>query len=222
MNQFYQSGYSQRILCGFLFLDSTILFIVQSLHSYEYDEDNVLFDRITNCYESCGDLIWLSNEDHPECIVYSEYEEQYFHIDDCTYAYVDGQRQDFIHNENCYYYDAEYYLYDALCEHDLAYYDGRVYHTDDMAYCEDTEENVPIDQAYYNEDDNCYYSNYNRANKKGLKGYHQSEIKDKSNNAKIKIGFEIEKEDSNYTNFSNIRALNWDAEKMRQHMSHKQ
>ena len=38
-------------------------------------------------------------------------------------------------------------------------------------------------------------------NKKGLKGYHDSNIDFKNENSKYRIGFEIEKEDSNFNNF---------------------
>jgi hypothetical protein len=174
---------------------------------------NQLFDRCTNIYESTNENEWLRHEDTPEDVIYSDFESRYFDLEDVCVAYIDRRNTDFVAVDNTYYYNELYYTYEALSEHGLISYNGSIYEEEDMCYCEDVEEHRPSNEAYFCEEDECYYANSENTNKRGLKSYHKSKIDNKAQNAKIKIGFEVEKEDSNFSDYSNIRAIGWDAER---------
>jgi hypothetical protein len=189
-----------------------------NLEHLEFDRSEVsdkLFDRNSCDFEQFSDICWLCCEDTPDNLVWSDYQEEYINIDYSLFCWVNRRNQSYIdiNSQNCYQYQEEWYLSEVLGEFDLHEYNGEVYHSDDMRYCEDIGEYLPDDECYWCDDTEEYYADQSNANKGGLKQYHQSEIKDKSANAKIKIGFEVEKEDSNFKEFANIRALNWDAER---------
>ena len=177
------------------------------------DSSNSLFDTNTTDYIEACDKTWIKKVSPPRLIVFSNFENEYVHIEDTTYAWIDADTQDYVQSEEVYYYNSSYYISDALNEHGLVEYDGRIFDEDDMVYCEDIEENRPSRYAYHCEHDDCYYADSDNANKRGLKGYHKSKIDNKAENAKIKIGFEVEKEDSNFSDYTNIRAIGWDAER---------
>lgn len=188
---------------------------LEHLKLVKSDSTGMLFDKNTCDYYCCCEYYWQYDEDTPDDIVWSEYSEEYLHIDSAVYCWTDRRNQSYIDadNENVYEYGGDYYTNDALSDHELCEYEGDIYHYDDMVYCEDIGESIPQSYAHYDEDTELYYSDRSNINPNGLKSYHNSQIKDKSNDSKIKIGFEIEKEDSNFNDFSNIRAINWDAEK---------
>jgi hypothetical protein len=179
------------------------------------DSSSKMFDVKTNDHNSCEDLFWLDCEDAPDELIYSGYHEEYIHQDNAVLCWINRRNQEYVNREteDLARYNGDYYLYDILGECDLYDYEGEIYDLDDMAFCEDLGEYVPARYAHWSEEDECYYYERSNINKNGLKGYHDSEIKDKSANAKMKIGFEVEKEDSNFSDFSNVRALNWDAER---------
>jgi len=189
-----------------------------NLEHLELDRSEIsdkLFDRNSCDFEQFGDLCWLCDEDTPDFLVWSDYQEEYINIDNSLFCWVNRRNQSYIdmNSENCYQYQEEWYLSEVLHEFDLHEYDGEIYHSDDMRYCVDIGDHLPDDFCYWCDETEEYYSDEANINRGGLKQYHQSEIKDKSANAKIKIGFEVEKEDSNFKEFANIRALNWDAER---------
>ena len=189
-----------------------------NLEHLELDRSEVsdkLFDRNSCDFEQFSDICWLCYEDTPDFLVWSDYQEEYINIDNSLFCWVNRRNQSYIDmdSENCYQYQEEWYLAEVLSEFDLHYYDGEIYHSDDMRHCADSGEYVPDDFCYWCDETEEYYEDEANANKGGLKQYHQSQIEDKSANAKIKIGFEVEKEDSNFTEFNNIRAIDWDAER---------
>lgn len=176
---------------------------------------DILFDRNSCDFEQFGDICWLCDEGHPDELVWSDYQEEYINIDNSLFCWVDRRNQSYIDmdSENCYQYQEEWYLAEVLHEFDLHEYNGEIYHSDDMRYCVDIDEHLPDDFCYWCDETEEYFADEANANKGGLKQYHQSQIEDKSANAKIKIGFEVEKEDSNFKEFNNIRAIDWDAER---------
>lgn len=189
-----------------------------NLEHLELDRSEVsdkLFDRNTCDFEQFSDICWLCDEDTPDFLVWSDYQEEYINIDNSLFCWVDRRNQSYIDmdSENCYQYQEEWYLSEILHEFDLHEYDGEIYHSDDMRYCVDIGDHLPDDFCYWCDETEEYYSDEANINKGGLKQYHQSQIEDKSANAKIKIGFEVEKEDSNFKEFNNIRAIDWDAER---------
>jgi hypothetical protein len=177
------------------------------------DSTGELFDRCTNRYEYTNECNWLRHEDTPEEVIYSDFESRYYDLENVCIAYIDRRNTDFVAVENTYYYNELYYTYEALSQHGLISYNGSIYEEEYMAYCEDVEEHRPMSEAYFCEEEECYFANSENTNKRGLKNYHKSKIDNKAQNAKIKIGFEVEKEDSNFSDFSNIRAIGWDAER---------
>lgn len=187
---------------------------LEDLLLFTSDSTNIIFDKRTCHYENCGgDYYWLSEEETPDEIIWADYSEEYVHLDNAVYCWINGRHQEYVNGDQIttYEYNGEYYIYEALADHELMEYDGEIYSYDDMRYCEDVGEHLPQYMTCYDEDEDCYYSQ--EYNNNGLRGYHKSKIKDKSNNARIKIGFEIEKEDSNFKDFRNVRAINWDAER---------
>lgn len=112
-----------------------------------------------------------------------------------------------------YVHNNEYYTHIGAIENDLVIYDNDIYELDDCVFCVDTDNYVPVDYAHYYEETEEYFQNYSSIEEKdGLRGYHRSDISDKSNNSEYKIGFEIEKEDADYTTFRAVRNIGWDAE----------
>lgn len=188
--------------------------ILADLNLFYSDTSGILFDKDTCDYNLCSTLYWLHFEDKPEDIVWSVYDDRYFHIDDVVECFIDRHNHTYVSIQNStWLYNGVYYLEECLEEFELVLYDGEVYDMDDMVYCEDTGETIPSEHAYYDDESEEYYAQRESLNKKGLKGYHQSKIEDKSNNSKIKIGFEIEKEDSNFSDYTNVRNIGWDAER---------
>jgi hypothetical protein len=181
----------------------------------ESDSSCILFDMNTCEFAECSGYYWLSNEELPDCIIWSEYEDACYHEDDVVLCYTNYRNQEYIcaNNEDIYEYRGNYYLYNCLSEHDLFEYDGDIYHHEDIVSCEDSGNNIPHNCAFYCEEEDCYYEDINNMTKTGLKGYHKSKIENKAKESRIKIGFEIEKEDSGFSNFTNIREIGWDAEK---------
>lgn len=188
---------------------------LENLHFDRSEVSDKIFDINTCDFDTFNDICWLCSEGHPDDIVYSEYDEEYLHIDNAVYAYINRRDQSYINadSNNVWQYGGEYYITDALSDNDLCEYDGDIYHYDDMRYCEDIGESLPENECYYCEETDQYYAERENISNKGLKQYHQSKIEDKSNEAKIKIGFEVEKEDSNFRDFNNVRAIGWDAER---------
>lgn len=143
-----------------------------------------------------------------------KYEITYYHKDLCIEAYTGYNKLNLVPEKFTYNFDDEYYTMDGLTSYDLVLYQGDVYHLDDCVWCIDTERYVYSDDAYYNGDDGEYYEHeHNIEDKTNLRDYHRSEIEDKSNDSIYKIGFEVEKEDSDFKDFSNVRMYGWDAER---------
>jgi predicted Fe-Mo cluster-binding NifX family protein len=165
-----------------------------------YDEDSVLFQ--------CLKGILDNNED------YILYDDSYYHIDNCREGYIDYKNTELIPTRYLYEYCGDYYTKEALCEHNLIYYHGDIYDRDDFVYCEDSGNEIHVDDAFYCDSTEAWYEYEDSIKERnGLKGYHQSEIKDKSNNSEYKIGFEIEKEDDYFSDFSKLRDFGFDAER---------
>lgn len=181
----------------------------------ESDSSTILFDMNTCDFGECSDYYWLSNEDLPDSIIWSEWDAECYHEDDVVLCYVDYRDREYIgaDNDEVYEYRGEYYLARCLGEHDLFLYDGDIYHHEDIIECDDSGNHIPVNCAFYCEEEDCYYEDINNMTKTGLKGYHKSKIENKAKDSTIKIGFEIEKEDSGFTNFTNVREIGWDAEK---------
>lgn len=178
-----------------------VLFSGMSYDIVKYYDENGTFKRIRK------DLI----ENTQGEIV--QYRGDYYHIENCVNAYIDYNITELIPLQFTYLYNMNYYTIDGLRNCDLVLYQGDIYHMDDCVYCEDTGNTIHIDDAFYCDDSECWYENESSIeDKNGLRGYHKSEIKDKSNNSIYKIGFEVEKEDSDIYNFKSIREYGWDAE----------
>jgi len=188
--------------------------ILADLNLFYSNTSEIMFDKNTCDYNLCSGYYWLHFEDKPDSIIWSVYDDRYFHIDDVVECFIDRHNHTWVSIQNSVYrYNDFYYLEECLEEFELMLYEGEVYEMDDMVYCEDTGETIPSGHAYFCDDTEEYYAQRESINKKGLKGYHQSKIENKSNNSKITIGFEVEKEDSSFSDYTNIRAIGWDAEK---------
>lgn len=143
-----------------------------------------------------------------------KYEITYYHKDLCIEAYTNYNTLELVPQSFTYNFDDEYYTREGLSDYNLVLYEGDVYHIDDCTYCVDTNRYVYSDDAYYNEYDGEYYElQSNIEDKSNLRDYHRSKIEDKSNDSMYKIGFEVEKEDEYFTDFSNVRVYGWDAER---------
>lgn len=182
------------------------------------DVENVLFSSLSydvvKYYDENGTFKRIRKElienEQGEII---QYRGDYYHINNCVECYTDYNRGELVPLQFTYSYNDEFYTLEGLRYNDLVLYRGDIYHMDDCVYCEDTGNTIHIDDAFYCDDDECLYENESSIeDKNGLRGYHKSDIKDKSNNSIYKIGFEVEKEDSDFSNFSYIRSYGWDAE----------
>ncbi len=142
------------------------------------------------------------------------YGNSYYHKNLCVEAYTGYNNLELVPESFTYNFDDEYYTRDGLTSYDLVIYQGDVYSLDDCVWCIDTERYVYSDDAFYNSNDGEYYEHEsNIEDKTNLRDYHRSDIEDKSNNSIYKIGFEVEKEDSDFKDFSDVRLYGWDAER---------
>lgn len=182
-----------------------VLFSSLSCDVVKYYDENGYYKRVRK------ELIKNEQGEIIEYII--EYRGNYYHIDNCVDCHTDYNRTELVPVQFTYSYDDEFYTLEGLRNCDLVLYNGDIYHMDDCVYCEDTGNTIHIDDAFYSNDDECWYENESSIeDKNGLRGYHKSDIKDKSNNSIYKIGFEVEKEDSDIYNFKSIREYGWDAE----------
>jgi hypothetical protein len=98
-------------------------------------------------------ILYNGDVEHRDETFYCEGLDGYFHIDDAITVY-EGRRENtysrryVVGNCDYVYFDGDYYDYDAL-------------ERNDIVYLEDTGEYTYTDNAYYCEDDGCWYS-YNR------------------------------------------------------------
>jgi len=144
-------------------------------------------------------IIWHSQEEVPECIVYDEINENYIHEDDAIYGYIRRYEGYFRDNEKYYQHNGMYYHENSLGYHHLEVDgDGDILESKYAVYCEDVDEYYHIDYCYYSELTGCHYRHLENLPKLDsdsvICGYHDSpEAKDLSNGSKFKIGFEIEK-----------------------------
>ena len=189
--------------------------IIENLDLSKLDS-GILFDKWTCNYNKFDNVYWLDSEDCPENIAYNDKNECYAYIEDLIFGYYYRNNQGFFSSDDNYLsYRDEYYHEDCYDYHSLTEINGDLYSNEDICYCEDSGEYELQDDCYYSDIDNRYYSNSDNLpeNKKGLKGYHDSSIDFKNENSKYRIGFEIEKEDSNFNNFEKLRDIGWDAER---------
>lgn len=147
---------------------------------YLYDKDNYCIDEYEDCIISVDDSVMAYN--------YKKYE-YITHIDNCTY--VKSKSDDFYVLDND--------LYDLAIELNGDYYDKEYLWYFDIVYIEDTDDFDFQDNAYYNDDDACWYSEPQQNNDL-LFDYHSDEregfyIDSDHTEGTIKagIGFEIEK-----------------------------
>ena len=189
--------------------------IIEDLDLCKLDS-GILFDKNTCGYNKFDKIYWLDSEDMPENIGYNDKDECYDYIENLIYGYYYRNNEGYFSSDDNYLiYRDEYYHEDSFDYHNLTDISGNLYSTDDVCYCEDSGDYELQDNCYYSDIDNCYYSDSDNMpeNKKGLKNYHDSNIDFKNENSKYRIGFEIEKEDSNFTNFDKLREIGWDAER---------
>jgi hypothetical protein len=168
--------------------------------NFYYNEDNNRFTGISQILEQ--------NEN------YILYNDRYYHIDICTSAYTGDNIKELVPMDFLYEYRGEFYTMQGLDQNNLVYINGYIFDRDDCVYCEDTGNEIHIDNAFYCDESECWYENEsNIKDTRGLRAYHKSSVDDKSNDSIYKIGFEIEKEDSYCTDFSKVRKYGWDAER---------
>ena len=165
-------------------------------------------------YYSCEDYVldYYGNLlDRNEAFWCSGFEE-YFNEDDTVtvYEYRDENRYSRKYAEqNCDWneYRGEFYDHDALSYHDLV-------------YVEDTGEICHDNNAYYHENDGCWYS-YPDESEEYVRGYHNGSYQSVNfdRKSKYRIGYEIEKEDCdilesiNIEDFENETNGDWRKEK---------
>lgn len=193
--------------------EQQISIILKYCESTGYD-----FDLITCDYCNCDNTYWLSSENEPDGIVWSDYENDYVNECDYTFCYYGNRNQQTYichESENILQYRGDFYHESSFESHELLNIDGDLFHQDNCVFCTDEQEYRHENDAYYCEEDENYYANSNNMPKThGLKSYHNSDYKNFTNSNTIyRIGFEVEKEDSDFTNFEDVRAIGWDAEK---------
>lgn len=119
---------------------------------------------------------------HPEefekyDIVYDHYSEEYSSMDDCYYGYLNnGEMGYFSHDSDYVYYNDTYYI------------NSRVAERHDIYYCSDCDEYYYSDNGCDCEEEDDYYG--------CCFNYHSDNREDISSGSVYKIGFEVEKEDS--------------------------
>lgn len=204
---------------------------IQAYERFYPAEDTYVYCQSTEEYVSINDAFWNSyykrwfyidentiKVDTPEGSIPQEWGEN----NGYTYANdYDGM----VHEDDIWYCELseEYYYeedqqvrtycgtiahYDALDDSDWRYCDrghaeGQWVHYDDVAYCEDIDEYVHIDDAFYSESDGCYYYEEENAREPEpdvIAGYHNSpnarritKYSDMTMVSNYWIGFEIEK-----------------------------
>jgi len=167
-----------------------------SIEDIECDE----YFKYGNLYYSSNDYVddYFGNLlDRNEAFFCCGYDD-YFHEDDIVtvYEYRDTSRYSRrFAEQNCDWqeYNDEFYDHDAISYHDLC-------------YAEDAGEIRSTGEAYYHEEDGCWYTYPEDDREEYTRGYHngsyQSVNFDKK--SKYKIGYEIEKEDQDVLESINI------------------
>lgn len=179
-------------------------------------DSGILFDKWTCNFNKFDNIYWLDLEDCPDNIAYNDKDSCYDYSENLIFGYYYRNNEGYFSSDDNYLiYNGEYYHEDTYDYHSLTEINGDLYSNDDVCYCEDSEQYELQDDCYFSDIDNCYYSDSDNLpeNKKGLKGYHDSNIDFKNEGSKYRIGFEIEKEDSNFNNFEKLRTIGWDAER---------
>jgi len=140
-------------------------------------------------YYSFGNFVILHNGNVCETddAMFCEYYEEYYYCEDVTevniYRSTAYYSMRAIENGSFYEYNGSYYDFDAL-------------NYNDLRYVQDWERIIPLDAAYYNENDGEYYGEP-QDNESYTRSYHNGSYKSQNfdNKSPFKIGFEIEKED---------------------------
>jgi hypothetical protein len=120
------------------------------------------------------------------CSFWCEGNNEYYHDDDGVRCYMyrseEWRSNDWAERNMDYLYQGEWYDGEALSYHDLV-------------WCEDIEEVMSEDDAYYHDGDGWY--SYPDETETYLRGYHNGGYRELmfDNKSKYKIGYEIEKED---------------------------
>ena len=126
---------------------------------------------------------------HPEefdtyDIVYDNYLEEYSFMNDCYYGYLNNGEMGYFSTDSDYvYFNDTYYINERVAERHEIYYCcdcGEHYYSDNGCDCDEEDEN---------HDDYCF-------------NYHSGNRKDISGDSVYKIGFEVEKEDSEIKSLS--------------------
>ena len=152
---------------------------------------DVYYDEDDWCYDYYGNII--SSQETFWC----EGLEEAFHIDDTRPVYTRGGS---ITRYSVKYIETSG---DIVCDGDGDYYDdyGRDYFN--IVYVEDLGEYFPSDEYYFHDSDECWYT---YPEETYVRGYHNGDYKslDFTEKSKLKIGFEIEKEDVDVRNSIDI------------------
>ena len=140
---------------------------------------------------------------------YCEGIEEWVHYDDTLVCY-EGRGESryskrYLRQGDFHYYDGDYYDDDAL-------------DTNDIVWLEDEEEYTHRDNAYYDDEEGCYYG---RERELYVRGYHNGSYQSINfeSKSKFKIGYEIEKEDETVRNsiriddFEDLTNYKWRKEK---------
>jgi len=141
-----------------------------------------------NRYYSSDEYVILHDGDlcDRERSFWCEGNDEYYHEDDGVRCYMyrskEWRSNDWAERNMDYLYQGEWYDGDALSYHDLV-------------WCEDIEEVMSEDDAYYHEGDGWY--SYPDDTETYLRGYHNGSYQSKNfdGKSKYRIGYEIEKED---------------------------
>lgn len=169
------------------------------------NEGYVTIDEIERCeyisydnkYYSSDDYVILHDDDlcRINNAFYCEGNDEWYSDDDGVRCYIqcseEWRSHDWAERNMDYRYNDEWYDGDALSYHELV-------------WCEDIEEVMSEDDAYYHEG-NGWYS-YPDDNDTYLRGYHNGGYREHifDNKSKYKIGYEIEKEDRDILESINI------------------
>lgn len=121
---------------------------------------------------------------------YCEEMDDWFDFEDTSICY-EGRSEN--RYSNVYLRDGDYTYYDG------EYYDEYALEYHDIVLCQDTVDYAHRDNAYWCDDDECYYST---SRENYVRGYHNGSYQsiDFDNKSKYKIGYEIEKEDETVRN----------------------
>jgi hypothetical protein len=178
--------------------------IIEGMQEYGLTHDNII-DKDFEEYEGSiyNDDEYKVTHDgeilHCESVAYCEYYEGYFDEEDIQQVHIANNARLYSTKaiEHCglHEYDGEFYDDEALSYSDLVLdFQGSVRHSDDV---------------YYHESDGEYYDYPEEEDEEYTRSYHSGEtyFKDfdnENNKTKYKIGFEIEKEDSDVLRGINI------------------